>query len=292
MDVPKQLFIENLSSDQIATIEGRMRPSQYSAAGFLGNQESLREVIEGDAKVLAELGITHKQVGDRLDSLMGQAFRQWNLASRAGEDYYGARDKGALVDDFLRVFAVGWMGSQQCPFFYETKPSEDGVGHYVYNCGSGSHDFTVKNERQETEIKFPQLMAHLVRDHKFFEGNTGYRLNPEDAVKVLELQPGVDYTPKTETEVLWRSGSSTSDPDGDFCGSQEIMRSAERTVDIAPGAKLYLAGNKGLIVAREYVDLTKPLKIDGAEVMLHDQFIVVNNQLIELSINMPLADYS
>jgi hypothetical protein len=110
-------------------------------------------------------------------------------------------------------------------------------------------------------------MAHLVRDHNFFEGNTPYRLNPEAAVKVLELQPGVDYTPKTEMEVLWISGGSTSDPDGDFCGSQETMQSAERTIDIAPGAKLYLAGDKGLIVARERVDLAEPLKIDGAEVI-------------------------
>ncbi|MBU0667137.1 MAG: hypothetical protein KKB65_02190 [Nanoarchaeota archaeon] len=286
MKVPKQLFIEDLSPEQIKVIEGRMRPSQYSHAGFLNQNLSLREVIEADAKVLEHHGITHKQVGDKLDSLMGQAFRQWDLASRAGEDYYGARAKGALVDDFLRVFAVCWMGSQQCPFFYETRPSEDGIGHYVYNCGSGSHDFTVKNERQGTEIRFPQLMAHLVRDHHFFEGDTSYRLNPEDAVKVLELKSGVDYTPKTETEILWRTGSSTSDPDGDFCGSQELLRSAERTVDVASGIKLYLDGDKGLIVAREHVDIKEPLKIDGAEVCYMVQFIVVKKELIELNTSM------
>lgn len=268
MKVPKQSFIENLLPKQIAVIEGRMRPSQYSHAGFLNRKQSLRKVIEADTKVLERYGITHKQVGDRLDSLMGQAFRQWDLASRAGEDYFGARDKGALVDDFLRLFAVGWMGSQQCPFSYETKPSEDGIGYYVYSCGSGSHDFTVKNERKGTEIRFPQLIAHLVRDHHFFEGNTSYRLNPEDAVKVLELKPGVDYTPKTETEILWRTEGFTGDLDGDFFGSQKLLESPERTIDIALGVKLYLAGDEGLIVARQHIDLKGPLMIDEA-VMLH-----------------------
>src|SRR3989344_376553 len=230
MNVPKQLFIEDLSPEQIALLEGRMRPSQYSHTGFLNQNQSLQEVIEADAKVLEHQGITHKQVGDRLDSLMGQGFRQWDLASRAGEDYFKARGKGALVDDFLRVFAVGWMGSQQCPWFYETEPTE--YGHRLYNCGSGSHDFTVKNERQGTEIRFPQLMVHLVRDHYFFEGDTSYRLNPEDAVKELELKSGVDYTPKMETEILWSSGSSTSDINEDFCGTQEIVRNANRQLDI------------------------------------------------------------
>ena len=177
MKVPKQIFIEDLMLGQIAVIEGRMRPGQYSCAGFLDQNQSLREVIETDAKVLEEYEITHKQVGDRLESLMGQA------------------DRGDLVNDFLRVFAVGWRGYQFCPFFYETEKLD--LGSRLYSCGRGDHDFTVKNERQGTEIRFPQLMAHLVRDHHFFEGNVSYRLNPEDAIKVLELKPGVDYTPKS-----------------------------------------------------------------------------------------------
>ena len=268
MKVLKQLFIEDLSPEQIEIIEGRMGSGQYSSAGFLGQNQSLRAVIEADAKVLKGYGITHKQVGDRLDSLMGQAFRRWELASRAGENYFESQNRGALVADFLRVFAVSWMGSQQCPFFYETRPSEDGFG--IYSCGSGSHDFTVKNERKGTKIRFPQLMAHLVRDHQFFEGDSSYRLNPEDAVKVLELKPGVDYTPKTETEVLWRIRSSVSDIDEDSDETQGIVRNAKRQMVIVPGVTLYLNDDKGVIVARERVQLAEPIKIDGVELLYHN----------------------
>lgn len=275
MEAPKQSFIEDLSWREIRAIEKRMRPGRYSYEGFLGGEqgffrrkEKLRDVIERDAQLLEKYGITHKQVGDKLESLIGQAFRQWNLAERAGQDYYAAREnRGALIDGFLRVTAIGWMGSQFCPWF--------GDEHGTY-CGEGSHDFTVYNLKQKSKIEFPQLMAHLVRDHHFFEGNTPYRLNPEDAIKLLELKPSMDYTPKTETETVWRMNIFTLPPRE----IERLKKSAEKVPDAAMDRELskysldenatlevYLAGDKGLLIANcpNFIFLKRPLRIDGVE---------------------------
>ncbi|MFT4309981.1 MAG: hypothetical protein ACMXYL_05865 [Candidatus Woesearchaeota archaeon] len=269
MKVPKQSLIDDLSSEQIAIIEQRMRPYQCSLNGFLNRTESLREVIEADAEVLRRHGITHKQVGDRLESLVGQASRQWDLAQIAGGRYGEAQRKGTLVEDYFRVAGKTFSGIQPCPYFDESHPAAVRFNRTLHTCGSGSRDYIIINEKRGTAIQFPELMSHLVRDHHFFEGSTPYRLNPEDAVNVLELKPGVDYTPKTETEILWQLGAATANPDMDFEGSKEIMNSARKTTDLAPGVKLYIAGDNGLIVAEEPFSLEEPLRIDGAEAYIN-----------------------
>lgn len=107
---------------------------------------------------------------------------------------------------------------------------------------------------------------------RFDDDNIPCRLDPEDAIKVLKLKPGADYTPKTETEILWKSGLSIGNPHEDFQGSRELLRSADRTINIAPGTKLYLnlKENKGVIVSgNDIVNLKEPLEIDGIPVLLY-----------------------
>ena len=53
MRAPKQLFIEDMSPEQIAEVEGRMRSRQ-----FLSQEDSLVDIINRDAKVLEKHGIT------------------------------------------------------------------------------------------------------------------------------------------------------------------------------------------------------------------------------------------
>ena len=279
MKIPKQMFIEDLSSEQIEAIENRMRPSQSSYVGFLGQNESLKEVIETDNKTLEKLGITYKQVADRLDSLMGQAIRFEKVSEESGGNCYKKIREGILIDGFLRVIPEQFRGSQECPFFNETVPSKDGEGTYYYTCGSGRYDFIVKNEKQGTAIKFPELMSHLVRAHHFFEGNTRYRLNPEETVKVLELEPNTDYTPITKTESIWKCNSSTWNVDGDFLGSQEIIRNADEEFRVAWRARAYIKGDKGVIVSKRNLNLRKPLKINDA--CLRSTYISRGQQLIK-----------
>ena len=255
-----QLYIQDLTADQIAQIQSGMLPNGLSEEGFLGPSDDLATVIQADTSVLRDLGITHKQVGDRLDSLMGQAMWQWELATKKGIGYFDARESGAIVDAKLRITAQGWAGSQSWPF-----PKKDAKNIFE-TCGSGSMDYTITNQQLDTRIKFPSLIAHLVRDHHFFEGSTPYRLDPREAVAVLDLKPGVDYTPITESESIWTNRGSTSDPKGKIRGSQSIIENATEIIEINPNTQMYFGQGKAVIVATETFELANPLRADGSTV--------------------------
>ena len=106
MDVPKQLFIEQLSPKEIARIEARMRPMAFSMEGFLDHTQDLASVITSDSATIEKLGITHKQIGDRLESLMGKANRQLELKRRLPDennsDYRGRLDRVPILSFFMR----------------------------------------------------------------------------------------------------------------------------------------------------------------------------------------------
>ena len=196
MEVPKQLFIEQLSPKEIARIETRMRPMAFSWEGFLDHTQTLASVITSDSATIQKLGITHKQIGDRLESLMGQATRQVEFIAHFPYDNNSeVEEEQETIEEVFLVAVERWMGLQFCPFFYEEVKDEESIGTRVYCCGSTSQDCTIYNKRQKRSVTFSGLMPHLVRDHHFFEGNTSYRLNPEWVIHVLEIKPGVDYTP-------------------------------------------------------------------------------------------------
>ena len=170
MHIPKQLFIEDLTSEQIQVIEARMRPRQFSEAGFLGRKQNLRDVVYEDAETIRKLGVNYNQIADKIDYLTD----------------YTADGCGRVVDDIFKVSVIFSAGIQECPFFYEEEPTE--IGTRVYTCGRASNIFFVKNIRSGESIGFSELMPHLIRDHHFFEGETPYRLDPERAVRILELR--------------------------------------------------------------------------------------------------------
>ncbi|MBI2139661.1 hypothetical protein HYU14_01955 [Candidatus Woesearchaeota archaeon] len=186
--VPKQQFIEDLTEPQIEEIQKRMRPGgSFLSSGFIGPSQTLREVIKADAQALNQYGITYEQIADRLSFFMQWAFRE--ESNSTGRLYC----EGVPVDGKFMVFLHRSLGSIPCPFFYSLVRDEKDFGR-EYTCGAGSCSFEVKNEQDHSEISFPSLMPHLVRDHHFFEGDVPGRLNPEDAIKVLEIKPGVDYS--------------------------------------------------------------------------------------------------
>jgi len=79
-----------------------------------------------------------------------------------------------VIDEIFRVHGMGWCGSQTCPF---NNLSDKDIK-------SGSYDFTVENIKTNDIIKFSSLIAHLIRDHHFCEGDTPQRLDPEYGIKV------------------------------------------------------------------------------------------------------------
>ena len=150
-----KLYIDTLTEAEISKIEARLRPGQSSHAGFLGWNESLKASIYEDAETLRRLGITHKQIADKLDYLVENSQGNHGFTVEIGST----------------------RGMQEDPFQEKWIP--------------GTHsnlEITVTNQDGES-ISFGGPIIGLIRDYQFFEGKeTSYRLDPETAVKVLKLK--------------------------------------------------------------------------------------------------------
>lgn len=150
-----KLYIDTLTENQINKIEFRLRPGESSDAGFLGPNESLKQVIYEDDATLKRLGVTHKQVADKLESLV----------------------KNQQVNNEYKVEIDRTRGMQEDPFQEQWAP-----GTYP------NLEITITNPVGES-ISFGGPIIGLIRDYQFFEGKgTPYRLDPETAVKVLKLK--------------------------------------------------------------------------------------------------------
>ncbi|WP_088889070.1 hypothetical protein [Leptolyngbya ohadii] len=172
----------------------RLQPGAWSELGFLGTNESLDQVITDDAETLARLGVSHDELADTLDELLSTVLEMY--AQPVSDDDPSFVDtyfpdlhqpttiphfdlnnlpdihSGFLVND-LQVFIMMYKGWQDCP----------------WGCDShGRYDFMIVDRKTGESVTGPELMPHLIRTHRFFEGRgTPYRTEPEQLAKVLGL---------------------------------------------------------------------------------------------------------
>jgi hypothetical protein len=187
---------EGLTPEQIAEIEARMRDRAFSESGFLGPGESLTARIADDARTLAQRGITHAQVAARLETLVARRARAWALARRQRRMIVDP----VQVEPGFSVQSLRFMGYQDCPWAAAGCPSTDST-HEVHNARLGR------------SLTFSGLMPHLVRDHRFFEGiDRPYRLDPIDAIEVLEISPATSGEPDWQLEAVYPIEAFSNDP--------------------------------------------------------------------------------
>lgn len=155
----------------LAEVEARMRPRSYSQSGFLGQNESLVEVLQNDAHELAELGVEASELSAALGRLLETALVSKRSITRVG-------------DHDIRI--QRYKGFQICPFAPE--PFENpcpGGGAKL-----GSIDWEIRNNRRSFRLSGPGLIVHLIGIHSFFEGlESPYRVAPRALAELLELGP-------------------------------------------------------------------------------------------------------
>lgn len=179
-------------------LEARMRSSAWSNEGFLGNDESLTEVIERDASAIKTLGLGYEHFADGVERLLTayQAVK-WQAMDEAME---AERGKPGVVDpaeftkslervtDLDPRFAVAewnYRGQQDCPW------DDDAAGSRRWS----SSDWLIRNLRTGQQMPLPGmhgpgLIIHLIREHHFFEGlNSPYWVDPIELARLLELGP-------------------------------------------------------------------------------------------------------
>lgn len=153
-------------------VEARMRPRQFSQAGFLGPEESLRDVLDADARTLLELGVTARTMAERLREILEAALESKLTAVSVGH---------------FRVHVTRYKGPQICPFAREPfeNPCQGFGGMRL-----ASIDWEIRNTRNRLRMTGPGLIVHLIGMHSFFEGmKSPYRVEPRALVELLEFEP-------------------------------------------------------------------------------------------------------
>jgi len=163
---------DEAKSVTLEELEARMRPGNFSQAGFLGPEESLRQVLELDARTLEELGVTGDSLGSSLGQLLESAITSTRTQTRVGR---------------FRIRLQRYKGPQICPFAPE--PHENpcpGKGDRRF----ASIDWSISNSRNDVQLSGPGLIVHLISAHGFFEGiQSPYRIPPCKLAELLELGP-------------------------------------------------------------------------------------------------------
>lgn len=146
-----------------------MRPGNYSQSGFLGQNESLIEILQNDADELAELGVEAAELAAGLGQLLETALASKQTVTRVGHHNVRIRR---------------YKGFQICPFAPE--PFENpcpGGGTKL-----GSIDWEIRNTHRSVRLSGPGLIVHLIGIHGFFEGlESPYRVAPRALAELLEL---------------------------------------------------------------------------------------------------------
>ena len=146
-------------SPQDKKLQQMLRSSKLVAGGFMGtDQRSPLEVIEADAAVLEQLGVTPAQVASRMRELTDLARPQMGNEVEVEEKYC------VKSDDF--------KGMLTCPWPH--------AGRYEKQITTCRRLDTGEN------IAWTDLNIHLIEQHGFFEGRgSAFRLEPEHLVRII-----------------------------------------------------------------------------------------------------------
>ncbi len=212
-----------LSKEELLRVENVCHDKNFSKACFLKEDQSLLEVCKADRDYLESVKISPKQISDRMKYIVKLAFL---LNQHPTENYIG-KDVPFIIygndhisderytyetPDYI-VRYVGWMGAQTCPF---QSPEDKHYYGYEYGCS----DFLIINKRTGKHIQFNSLLWHMIEIHTFFEGpQTLYRVEPSIVIDVLDIHPGVDYSPEYTEENVWELKGS-----GSYDEEKEIIK--------------------------------------------------------------------
>lgn len=142
-------------------IERILRNDPTACARFLGpDTRDLATILQADAAVVQQRGLTNARIAESLQSLRQAA---WS----------GQGDPVSIAPHF-EAFADAARGTLSCPF-----GDADDLAKV---------NTTVRNLERGTEITFSDLHIHLIAAHGFYEGRGAqFRLEPEQAINTLEI---------------------------------------------------------------------------------------------------------
>lgn len=168
--------LEMLNGIPIHVLEERMRPGNNdyhgSQVGFLGEGESLRDVMARDNDFVLSKGLTHQEIARHLHDL-----------ERASLMF--GHSEVTLEGRRFHVSVPGALGPQYSPFY-------DGI--------KGNGMTTIVNLATGKEIKFAPVLPAFIYRYGFYEGrDVSYRLDPRQILEVLDFLVEEDDIKEDET---------------------------------------------------------------------------------------------
>ena len=147
-----------------------MLPGVLSAGGFLGHSENLVDIITNDNQTLADIGVSHKDLAQKLAELVEMALN--NKTHKYRTPYFHVK---------VKLFT----GFQICPWSENIHQKQCTYGSGVK---FGSVDWTIKNLQKRLSLTGSGLLVHLIGDHHFFEGKQSpYRIEPLQLCSLLNF---------------------------------------------------------------------------------------------------------
>ncbi len=142
-------------------VQKRMRPGMLTRDGFLGSDSrSLAEVLDADDARVRALGLTHRDIANRMEHF-----------TRQGRPGLGTPVE---VEDRFEVRVEEWRGVLPCPWPHK---------------GVYRKSITwLTNTRTGQQMQWTALSIHMIGQHGFYGGKGNpYRVDPATAKQVLEI---------------------------------------------------------------------------------------------------------
>ncbi len=160
--------LKHITGIPIAEIEKTARPRKYSHSGFLGNEEQLVGILTIDNEFVLGKNFTHQQLAEPLFYVM-------NLFSLD-------------TDNFDREKNFSYNGMQYNARYVKHQGYQGSI--FADNLLI-DRDFIIKNESNNQEISFSGILPYYIWRYGFYEGNTSYRLEPQDIINTF-FSPDAD----------------------------------------------------------------------------------------------------
>jgi len=146
-------------SPQLERLEQTLRSSRLSARGFLGeDNRSLWEILDTDAREVAALKYTMKQIAARMQEI--------TVAARKGLGDW------VEVGQNLRAWATDARGIIACPWPHAFRADKTVI--------------TAERTDSGKSIQWADLNVHLIAEHGFFQGKgSAFRLEPRELVEII-----------------------------------------------------------------------------------------------------------
>lgn len=242
------MFVSQMSDEEINTVQQRMYPGGWSGIGFLLQNQSLKQVVEEDSKVLAEYSITHRQMALQLTSVVEKA----ETISREKIHSHSEGSYLPLVEGKYLIEKHQTKGIQYCPFSLSESNEDDCGG------GSGSAEYVVTHFSTGKKFGFPSLMPHLIRDHHFFERGP-YAVDPREMIEFFQIQANSKAEIQYKVQKVWKRVSdywSCDVPEEHLAYAKQICSDS---VCLVPGIEAFLIERKEGPLLRPF-DMLPPNK--------------------------------